>query len=80
MDKLTAIINSAAASNTEYYASQQGIFFEDMEHLISEIKDRGFSVQRCKGYGPRGTDLLLVGNKVWMTKHGAIRPVKTANL
>ena len=30
MDKLTAIINRAAASYTEYYASQQGIFFEDM--------------------------------------------------
>lgn len=74
MTKLAALINRAANSRTTYYAAQQGIFFDSMADMIAEVEAAGFSTQQNDG------ERVLVGFKVWMTRHGAIAPVNTSNL
>ncbi len=74
MTKLTALINRAAASRTTYYAAQAGIFFGCMDDVVAAVKEAGFSTQQNDG------KRVLVGNKVWMTSHGVLTPVNTANL
>ena len=74
MTKLTALINRAAADTTTYYAAQKGIFFDGMDDMIAKIEAEGFSTQQNDG------ERVLVGFKVWMTRHGVITPVNTSNL
>ena len=74
MTKLTSIINRAASDTTTYYAAQKGIFFDSMEDMIAKVEAEGFSTQQNDG------DRVLVGFKVWMTRHGVITPVNTSNL
>ena len=74
MNKLTALINRAANDTTTYYAAQKGIFFDSMEDMIAQIVALGFSTQQNDG------ERVLIGHKVWMTRHGVITPVNTSNL
>ncbi len=74
MTKLSALINRAAAGRTVYYAAQQGVFFDSMSEMVAAVEAAGFSTQQSDG------DRVLVGFKVWMTRHGVITPVNTSNL
>jgi hypothetical protein len=74
MTNLTALINRAAADTTTYYAAQKGIFFDSMDDMIAKVEAEGFSTQQNDG------ERVLVGHKVWMTRHGVVTPVNTSNL
>jgi hypothetical protein len=74
MTKLTSLINRAASSNTVYYAAQKGIFFDSMDDMIAKLNADGFSTQQNDG------KRVLVGFKVWMTRHGVVTPVNWSNL
>tara|TARA_R110000796_G_scaffold94767_3_gene199673 strand:+ start:136 stop:360 length:225 start_codon:yes stop_codon:yes gene_type:complete len=74
MSKLKSIINRASALNTVYYCTQAGIWFDSMDDMITKVEAEGFSTQQNDG------ENVLVGHKVWMSCHGVIKPVNTANL
>lgn len=73
MNKLTSLINCAASNNTTYFAAQKGIFFDSMDDMIAAVEAEGFSTQQNDG------ERVLVGHKVWMTRHGVITPINTLN-
>ena len=74
MNKLTALINTASASGTTRFAAQRGIFFDSMSDMIAKLHAEGLVTQQDDG------ERVLVGNKVWMTRHGVATPVNTSNL
>jgi len=74
MNKLTALINTAAASGTTRFAAQRGIFFDSMSDMIAKLNAEGLTMQQNDG------ERVLVSNKVWMTRHGVATPVNTSNL
>ena len=74
MNTLTALINTAASTNTTRFAAQRGIFFDSMSDMIVKLNAEGLATQQNDG------ERVLVGNKVWMTRHGVSTPVNTSNL
>ena len=74
MNTLTALINTAASTNTTRFAAQRGIFFDSMSDMIAKLHAEGLATQQNDG------ERVLVSNKVWMTRHGVATPVNTSNL
>ena len=71
---LTALISTASATNTTRFAAQRGIFFDSMSDMVAKLNAEGLTMQQNDG------ERVLVGNKVWMTRHGVATPVNTSNL
>jgi len=71
---LTALINTASATNTTRFAAQRGIFFDSMSDMVAKLNAEWLTMQQNDG------ERVLVSNKVWMTRHGVATPVNTSNL
>jgi len=74
MNTLTALINTAASTNTTRFAAQRGIFFDSMSDMVAKLNAEGLTMQQNDG------ERVLVSNKVWMTRHGVATPVNNSNL
>ena len=74
MKTITALINTASATNTTRFAAQRGIFFDSMSDMVAKLNAEGLTMQQNDG------ERVLVSNKVWMTRHGVATPVTTTNL
>ena len=74
MTALTALINTASATNTTRFAAQRGIFFDGMTDMVAKLNAEGLATQQNDG------ERVLVSHKVWMTRHGVVTPVTTTNL
>ena len=74
MNTLTALINTASATNKTRFAAQRGIFFDSMSDMVAKLNAEGLTMQQNDG------ERVLVSNKVWMTRHGVATPVNNSNL
>lgn len=76
---ITKTMHRAASHGkiVDFYLIQTGAFdlpYGDVDAMAQAAQDEGLNVTQNDG------ERFLINNTVWMTRHGVIRAVNTANL